>query len=43
MTLINNIVLQDLSLVPECERIVADAAQSLGGLDVVIHNAVCYL
>lgn len=34
------VVLQaDLSFVPECERIVAEAVKSLGGLDIVVHNA----
>ncbi|KAF8857452.1 NAD(P)-binding protein [Acephala macrosclerotiorum] len=34
------VVLQaELSLVPECERIIEEAVQGLGGLDIVVHNA----
>ncbi|KAH8803457.1 short chain dehydrogenase/reductase [Xylogone sp. PMI_703] len=34
------VVLQgDLSLVPVCEQIVEDTVKSLGGLDIVVHNA----
>jgi NAD(P)-dependent dehydrogenase (short-subunit alcohol dehydrogenase family) len=32
---------KDLSLVPECQRTVEWAVRSLGGLDIVVHNAVC--
>jgi len=29
-----------LSLVPECERIVEETVKALGGLDIIVHNAV---
>jgi NAD(P)-dependent dehydrogenase (short-subunit alcohol dehydrogenase family) len=32
--------LKELSLVPECRRVIEEAAKSLGGLDIVVHNAV---
>jgi hypothetical protein len=35
-----HIVLKELSLVPECERIIDEAVKGLGGLDIVVSNAV---
>jgi NAD(P)-dependent dehydrogenase (short-subunit alcohol dehydrogenase family) len=31
---------KELSLVPECERIIDEAVKGLGGLDIVVSNAV---
>jgi hypothetical protein len=33
-------VSKELSLVPECERIIDEAVKGLGGLDIVVSNAV---
>jgi len=31
---------KELSLIPECKRVVEEAVKSLGGLDIVVHKAL---